>query len=62
MGERDEASQRSHPYGVHGRQRRIHIYEWINDVPLNDNKKTLMVNYFEYWIRKETKRPTTTAG
>ncbi len=30
---------------------RTHIYEWINDVPLNDNKKTVMVNYFEYWIK-----------
>jgi hypothetical protein len=29
------------------------IYEWINDVPLNDNKKTVMVNYFEYWIEKD---------
>jgi hypothetical protein len=29
------------------------IYEWINDVPLNDNKKTLMVNYLEYWIEKD---------
>jgi hypothetical protein len=28
------------------------IYEWINGVPLNDNKKTLMVNYLEYWIEK----------
>jgi hypothetical protein len=29
---------------------RTHIYEWTNGVPLNDNKKTVMVNYFEYWI------------
>lgn len=29
---------------------RTHIYEWVNDVPLNGNKKTVMVNFFEYWI------------
>jgi len=29
-----------------------HIYEWINGVPLNDNKKTVMVNYIEYWMEK----------
>jgi hypothetical protein len=29
-----------------------HIYEWINEVPLNDNKKTHMVNYFEYWTKE----------
>lgn len=29
---------------------RIHVYEWINEVPLNGNKDTLWVNYFEYWI------------
>ena len=30
----------------------VHIYEWINDVPLNDSKKTVMVNYIEYWMQK----------
>ncbi len=30
----------------------VHIYEWINDVPLNDNKKTVMVNYVEYRMEK----------
>jgi hypothetical protein len=29
------------------------IYEWIHDVPLNENKKTVMVNYVEYWIEKD---------
>ncbi len=29
---------------------RIHEYEWINEVPLNGNKETLWVNYFEYRI------------
>jgi len=29
---------------------RLNIYEWINEVPLNGNKDTLWVNYFEYWI------------
>jgi|WetSurSiteA1Bulk_404760.scaffolds.fasta_scaffold21898_1 hypothetical protein len=33
------------------RKGRTHIYEWVNDVPLNDNKKTIIVNYFEYWIK-----------
>jgi hypothetical protein len=30
-----------------------HRYEWINEVPLNDNKNTLMVNYIEYWMEKD---------
>jgi hypothetical protein len=34
---------------------RTHIYEWINEVPLNDNKKTVMVNYFEYRIMDREK-------
>src|SRR5208283_4494869 len=29
---------------------RTHIYEWINGMPLNGNKKTVTVNFFEYWI------------
>lgn len=29
---------------------RVHIYEWINDVPLNGNKNAPLVNYFEYWL------------
>lgn len=34
---------------------RKHVYEWINEVPLNGNKETVMTNYFEYWlIDKET--------
>jgi hypothetical protein len=36
---------------VKDRKGRTHIYEWINGVPLNDNRKTVMVNYFEYWIK-----------
>lgn len=27
---------------------RLHVYEWINEVPLNGNKETVMTNYFEY--------------
>lgn len=29
---------------------RLHVYEWINEVPLNGNVDTLWVNYLEYWI------------
>jgi hypothetical protein len=29
---------------------KTHVYEWINGVPLNGNKKTVMVNYFRYKI------------
>lgn len=29
---------------------RLHVYEWLNEVPLNGNKDTLMTNYFEYWL------------
>ncbi len=30
-----------------------HRYGWINEVPLNDNKSTIMVNYIEYWMEKD---------
>ena len=29
---------------------RLHVYEWINEVPLNGNKETVLTNYFEYWL------------
>jgi len=35
---------------VKDKKGRLHIYEWINEVPLNGNKRTLWVNYFEYWL------------
>jgi hypothetical protein len=35
---------------VKDKRGRLHIYEWINEVPLNGNKKTLWVNYVEYWL------------
>jgi Transposase DDE domain. len=34
---------------------RSHVYEWAHDVPLNDNKKTVTVNYIEYWIMEDEK-------
>jgi len=40
---------------VKDKKGRLHIYEWINEVPLNGNKKTLWVNYFEYWLVNEGK-------
>jgi hypothetical protein len=35
---------------VKDKRGRLHIYEWINEVPLNGNKNTLWVNYVEYWL------------
>jgi hypothetical protein len=29
---------------------RQHLYKWENDIPLNGNKKSIKVNYFEYSI------------
>lgn len=29
---------------------RLHVYEWIHEVPLNGNKETVLTNYFEYWL------------
>ena len=40
---------------VKDKKGRLHIYEWINEVPLNGNKKTLWINYFEYWLVDEGK-------
>jgi len=34
---------------------RVHIYEWINEVPLNGNKDAPLVNYFEYWLMNNGK-------
>lgn len=34
---------------------RTHIYDWVNEVPLNDNRKTVIVNYFEYWLQDKGK-------
>ena len=34
---------------------RVHIIEWINDVPLNGNKDTILVNYVEYWLMDKGK-------
>ena len=29
---------------------RLHVYEWINKVPLNGREDAVSVNYFEYWL------------
>ena len=34
---------------------RLHVFEWINHVPLNGNKDTPWVSYFEYWLIREGK-------
>jgi len=34
---------------------RLHVYEWINEVPLNGNTDTVMTNYFEYWLIDKNK-------
>ena len=34
---------------------RLHVFEWINDVPLNGNEDTPWINYFEYWLISEGK-------
>jgi hypothetical protein len=33
----------------------LHIYEWINEVPLNGNDNAPLVNYFEYWLMDKGK-------
>jgi hypothetical protein len=30
---------------------RTHVYEWACGVPLNGNKNSPLVNYFEYWLK-----------
>lgn len=34
---------------------RTHVYEWINEVPLNGNRDTPHVNYLEYWLKEGKK-------
>jgi len=35
---------------------RLHVYEWINGVPLNGNDDTPSINYFTYALYNEGKR------
>ncbi len=35
---------------------KIHLYEWLNKVPLNGNGETITVNYFSYKIISVTNR------
>lgn len=35
---------------VKDKKGRLHVYEWINNVPLNGNKDAPLVNYFEYQL------------
>jgi hypothetical protein len=30
---------------------KTHVYEWVNEVPLNGSKDAPLVNYVEYWIK-----------
>jgi hypothetical protein len=34
---------------------RLHVFEWVNQIPLNGNKNPVLVNYFEYTILNEEK-------
>lgn len=38
------------------RKGRLHVYEWINEVPLNGNDKAPNVNYFAYSLFVDAKR------
>lgn len=33
------------------RKGRTHVYEWVSEVPLNGNKRSPLVNFFEYWMK-----------
>jgi hypothetical protein len=35
---------------------RLHVYEWINEVPLNGNDDACLVNYFTYSLIVDTKK------
>ena len=35
---------------------RTHVYEWINQVPLNGNDETVTVNFFRYQLIAVNKR------
>lgn len=40
---------------VKDEKNRLHIYECVNNVPLNGNKETEWVNYLEYWLEVDGK-------
>ena len=46
-----QASDRLKEQRIIDEKGRIHVYEWINKVPLNGNKNTIMTNFFRYTIR-----------
>ncbi len=45
-----ETSNRLNRIEITDKKGRIHVYEWINNVPLNGNKDSINVNYFRYKI------------
>ena len=50
MMEYIEASNKINEMRIQDKKERIHVYEWINDVPLNGNEDSINVNYFQYKI------------
>ena len=40
---------------IKDQKNRLHIFEWINNIPLNGNEDTPWVNYFEYWLQHDGK-------
>ena len=38
-------------FGFTDKKGRKHVYEWMNDVPLNGRDDTVKVNYFSYKIK-----------
>lgn len=45
-----EASGKINEMRITDEKERIHVYEWINDVPLNGNEDSINVNYLRYKI------------
>ena len=41
---------------------KVHVYEWLNDIPLNDTKNADNVNFFQYSIFKGKKELSDAAG
>lgn len=50
------AIKETHSLRIKGLNGREHVYEWLNNIPLNDSKDADNINFFQYSIFKEEKR------
>jgi hypothetical protein len=50
------------PLEIKDKEGRLHLYQWIDELPLNGNKHTLWVDSFEYGLMNEGRPHIITVG